>query len=90
MSAPARQVDYPVELQREVDAYLEQLRFSEEPTTAGLPNVPLQVVLLGGYDGVPVSFLGNVEVSLDIELAMAMAPGPALFERAEIRRQRSE
>ncbi len=43
--------------------------------TAGLPNVPLQVVLLGGYDGIPVSFLGNVEVSLDIELALAMAPG---------------
>ena len=40
---------------------------------AGLPNIPVQTVLIGGYDGTPGS--GNGEVALDIELAMAMAPG---------------
>ena len=40
---------------------------------AGLPNIPVQTVLLDGYDGTPSS--GNGEVALDIELAMAMAPG---------------
>ncbi len=42
---------------------------------AGLPNVPLQNVLLGGFDGSPVSTDGNLEVSLDIEMAISMAPG---------------
>jgi uncharacterized repeat protein (TIGR01451 family) len=40
---------------------------------AGLPNVPLQVVLLDGFNGVPGP--GNGEVALDIEVAIAMAPG---------------
>ncbi|HLH54423.1 MAG TPA: protease pro-enzyme activation domain-containing protein [Verrucomicrobiae bacterium] len=46
-------------------------------TAAGLPQVPLQTVLLDGYDGVPTtgSKSGNSEVSLDIEMAIAMAPG---------------
>jgi uncharacterized repeat protein (TIGR01451 family) len=40
---------------------------------AGLPNVPVQPVLLDGYGG----GLGNApdEVSLDIEMAISMAPG---------------
>lgn len=39
----------------------------------GLPNVPLQNVLLDGFNGVPG---GNQdEVALDIEMSMAMAPG---------------
>jgi len=42
---------------------------------AGLPSVPVQAILLDGYDGSPGS--GNDEVSLDIEMAMAMAPGLA-------------
>ena len=42
---------------------------------AGLPNVPLQTVLLDGFDGVPVTSSGNSEVSMDIELAISMAPG---------------
>lgn len=42
---------------------------------AGLPNVPLQTVLLDGYDGVPSTTAGNVEVSLDIEMLISMAPG---------------
>lgn len=40
---------------------------------AGLPNIPVQTVLIDGFDGTPGN--GNGEVALDIELAMAMAPG---------------
>lgn len=48
-------------------------------TAAGLPNVPLQTVLLDGYNGTPTTGpnSGNSEVSLDIEMAIAMAPGLA-------------
>ena len=42
---------------------------------AGLPAVPLTNVLLDGYNGVPTGNGGEVEVSLDIEMAMSMAPG---------------
>ena len=46
---------------------------------AGLPSVPLFTVLLDGYSGVPTTGAnsGNSEVALDIEMAMAMAPGLA-------------
>ena len=46
-------------------------------TAANLPHVTLQTVLLDGYDGVPTtgSQSGNPEVSLDIEMALSMAPG---------------
>ncbi len=46
-------------------------------TMAGLASVPIQTVLLDGFDGVPTSgpYGGSQEVSLDIEMAMAMAPG---------------
>jgi subtilase family serine protease len=44
-------------------------------TLAGLPDVPVETVLLDGYDG--SSGGGNVEVSLDIEMAISMAPGLA-------------
>ncbi len=40
---------------------------------ASLPNVPLSNVLLDGYNGNPGS--ANIEVALDIEMAIAMAPG---------------
>lgn len=45
-------------------------------TAAGQPSVPVQTVLLAGYNGVPTTGpdSGNAEVSLDIEMAMAMAP----------------
>ena len=48
-------------------------------SAAGLPAVPIQTVLLDGYDGTPSSAgsSGNTEVSLDIEMALAMAPGLA-------------
>ena len=46
-------------------------------TQAGLPNVPLQNVLLDGFNGVPTTGTssGVGEVSLDIEMAISMAPG---------------
>jgi len=61
VSAPARQVAYPVELQREVDAYLEQLRFSEEPTTAGLEDAMRYSLLAGGKRIRPVLALATAE-----------------------------
>jgi len=46
-------------------------------TQAGLPAVPLQNVLVDGFTGQPTGDGGEVEVSLDIEMANAMAPGLA-------------
>ena len=45
----------------------------------GRTNIVIQTVLLDGYNGVPTTGAnsGNGEVSLDIEMAMAMAPGLA-------------
>lgn len=42
----------------------------------GVPNVPLQIVLLDGFDGVPTPAPNsqNGEVALDIEMATSMAP----------------
>jgi hypothetical protein len=40
---------------------------------AGLPAVPVQTVLLNGFNGAPGG--GNVEVTLDIMMAAYMAPG---------------
>lgn len=44
---------------------------------AGLAAVPLETVLLDGFSGTPTTGAnsGNGEVSLDIEMAIAMAPG---------------
>ncbi|HUB66305.1 MAG TPA: putative Ig domain-containing protein [Candidatus Methylacidiphilales bacterium] len=42
---------------------------------AGLRNVPLTNVLLDGFSGNPTGDGGEVEVSLDIEMAISMAPG---------------
>ncbi len=44
-------------------------------SACGLPNVPVQKVPLDGYNG--STNLDNKEVSLDIEMAIAMAPGLA-------------
>jgi hypothetical protein len=43
----------------------------------GVSNVPLQNVLLDGFNGVPTTGTdsGNGEVALDIEMAISMAPG---------------
>jgi uncharacterized repeat protein (TIGR03803 family) len=43
--------------------------------TNGLPNVMLTNVLLDGFDGTPTGYGGEVEVSLDIEMVISMAPG---------------
>ena len=42
---------------------------------AGLPNVILTNVLLDGFDGIPTGSGGEIEVSLDIEMVISMAPG---------------
>ena len=44
-------------------------------TAAGLPNVTLTNVLLDGFGGSPTGNGGEVEVSLDIEMSISMAPG---------------
>ena len=43
----------------------------------GYPAVSLQTVVLDGFNGIPTTgkTSGNVEVSLDIEMSIAMAPG---------------
>src|ERR1700683_1583383 len=46
-------------------------------THANLPAVPLTNVLLYGFSGAPTGNGGEVEVSLDIEMSMSMAPGLA-------------
>ena len=50
---------------------------------AGLPYVPLINVLVDGATGAPSGSGGEVEVSLDIEMVISMAPGVSevvLFE----------
>jgi len=44
---------------------------------AGLPAVPVQTILLDGFNGVPGS--GNIEVTLDIMMAGYMAPGVSVI-----------
>ena len=44
---------------------------------AGRTNIPLQNVLLDGFSGVPTGNGGEVEVSLDIEMVISMAPALA-------------
>jgi hypothetical protein len=49
---------------------------TEYESQARLPNVPLQNVLVGGFSGIPTANAVQVqEVSLDIEMAISMAPG---------------
>jgi hypothetical protein len=43
----------------------------------GRTNIAVQPVLIDHFDGNPSTSAGNEEVSLDIEMAMAMAPGLA-------------
>jgi xanthomonalisin len=56
----------------EFDGYKLSNIFTYEQT-ANLPNVPLQNVLVDGYSGAAGN--ANSEVCLDIEVAIAMAPG---------------
>jgi subtilase family serine protease len=41
---------------------------------AGRTNIPLQNVLIDGFNGLPTGNGGEVEVSLDIEMVISMAP----------------
>ncbi len=58
----------------EFDGYFHQDVASYE-VQAGLPNVPITTVLLDGFNGSPGA--ANDEVSLDIDMAVSMAPGLA-------------
>ena len=60
----------------EFDAGYLQSDITAYETQAGLPNVPVSAVLLDGYNGTPGGE-DNIEVSLDIEMAISMAPGLA-------------
>ena len=42
-------------------------------TLAGIPNAALTNVLIGGFSGAPTGTGGEIEVSLDIQMAMSMA-----------------
>jgi uncharacterized repeat protein (TIGR03803 family) len=57
----------------EFDSGYYQSDITAYETLAGLPNVPVSAVLLDGYGGEAGD--GNDEVSLDIEMAISMAPG---------------
>jgi uncharacterized repeat protein (TIGR01451 family) len=58
----------------EEDGYLSS-DISAYENLAGLSSVPLQNVLIDGVTGVPSGNGGEIEVSLDIEMAVSMAPG---------------
>jgi uncharacterized repeat protein (TIGR01451 family) len=57
------------------DGYLTS-DINEYETLAGRTNIPLQNILIDGFSGVPTSNNGGgeVEVSLDIEMVISMAP----------------
>jgi subtilase family serine protease len=42
---------------------------------AGLPNVPIQVVLLDGFNGINTDPTAGGEANLDIDMAISIAPG---------------
>jgi len=58
----------------ELDGYYPS-DISNYEALANLPQVPLTNVLVDGFIGAPVTLIGDAEVSMDIELAAAMAPG---------------
>ncbi|MBF0571975.1 MAG: hypothetical protein HQL12_08925 [Candidatus Omnitrophica bacterium] len=58
----------------ELDGYLKSDITGYE-TYFQIPNVPLQNVLIDGFNGNPSGNGGNAEVTLDIELVAAFAPG---------------
>jgi uncharacterized repeat protein (TIGR01451 family) len=57
----------------EFDGYLAG-DIAEYESLAGRTNIPLQNVLLDGFSGFPTGNGGEIEVSLDIEVLVAMAP----------------
>jgi geranylgeranyl diphosphate synthase type II len=61
VSAPPREVEYPVELQEQVDEYLAGLRFADEPATGGLEEAMRYSLLAGGKRIRPVLALATAE-----------------------------
>jgi uncharacterized repeat protein (TIGR01451 family) len=64
------------------DGYLAS-DIAQYESLAGRTNVPLQNVLIDGFSGAPTGNGGEVEVSLDIEMSISMAPalaGVILYE----------
>jgi hypothetical protein len=59
----------------EFDGFYSNDIVAYENLLPGSPRVPLQTVLLDSFSGNMASTIGNLEVSLDIEMAIAMAPG---------------
>ena len=49
-------------------------------TMANRTNIPLNTILIDGYNGQPFSFDGNTECSLDIEMVVSMAPAIAQID----------
>ncbi len=65
---------YPVELQRQVDAYLEQLHFSPEPSTARLDQAMRYSLLAGGKRIRPVLALATAEaLGRDVDEVLPLA-----------------
>jgi len=56
-------------------SYTNALAAYAKAAGGGRTNITLQYVLLEGYDGKPTIYGGEGEVDMDIELAMAIAPG---------------
>jgi subtilase family serine protease len=47
--------------------------------SSGLPPVPLKNILIDGFNGIPFTTDGDGEVTLDIDMDIAMAPGASLI-----------
>ena len=71
MSVSGAEAVYPVELQRRIDAYLEQLRFAAEPGTERLEEAMRYSLLAGGKRIRPVLALATAE-------ALGRNPGEVL------------
>jgi geranylgeranyl diphosphate synthase type II len=61
LSATAGRAAYPIHLQQQVDAYLDELRFSAEPATRGLDEAMRYSLLAGGKRIRPVLALATAE-----------------------------
>jgi subtilase family serine protease len=59
----------------ELSAGFYQSDISKYESQAGLPDVPIATVLLDGFDGSPGPWYVNLEVAMDIETTISMAPG---------------
>jgi geranylgeranyl diphosphate synthase, type II len=73
VSAPARQAEYPVQIQGTVDAYLGSLRFSAEGTTVGLEEAMRYSLLAGGKRIRPVLALATAEALGHAQHVMPLA-----------------